>query len=117
MDLKELATHIDLDLAGSLKRFSNMEPLYKKYLKKFVAEPTFATFLTDIKDPSNLEAIEVSAHTMKGICGNLGLKTLFDNYNAIVSDVRTNAGGNLSALSQQAIDNTNVAVEFIKQLD
>lgn len=117
MDLKELATHINMDLAGTLKRFSNMEPIYKKYLKRFPDEPTFQKFLQDIQDTTNLEAIEVSAHTMKGICGNLGLQDLYENYNAIVSDVRTNSGGNLSELSKTAIDNTNNAIEFIRQLD
>lgn len=87
MTLQELRNVIDIDVDGSLVRFSNMEAMYLKYLKRFINEPTYETLLSAIS-AQDFASIETAAHTLKGICGNLGLNSLFNDFNAIVKAVR-----------------------------
>lgn len=96
MKLQDLPSVIDIDVAGSLARFSNYEPMYIKYLKRFNTEPTYDAMLAAVAG-QDFSALETTAHTLKGICGNLGLTTLFNDFNAIVAAVR--AGNNDEALA------------------
>ena len=87
MNLQELRNVIDIDIDGSLARFSNMEIMYLKYLKRFINEPTYETLQGAVAS-QDFATIETAAHTLKGICGNLGLNTLFNDFNNIVKAVR-----------------------------
>ena len=106
MTLNDLQGLIDIDVAGSLARFSNFEPMYLKYLKRFVTEPTYDA----LKDA-------IAAQDFKGIVGNLGLTALYHGFDEIVQDVR--AGRNDAALQKCAeIDPKVIAVrQAIAQLD
>ena len=116
MTLNDLQGLIDIDVAGSLARFSNFEPMYLKYLKRFVTEPTYDA-LKDAIAAQDFKGIESSAHTLKGIAGNLGLTALYHGFDEIVQDVR--AGRNDAALQKCAeIDPKVIAVrQAIAQLD
>ena len=116
MKLYDLQDIINIDIKGSLERFSNYEPMYLKYLKKFVCEPTFDEFLKAI-DSGNAEAIENTAHTLKGICGNLGLSDLFDIYNKIVQEVRKGDLKEAQETAIKAIDDTKKYKNALAKLD
>ena len=95
MTLQELKAEIDIDIDGSLARFSNFEPMYLKYLKRFINEPTYEALEKAVQE-QDFKGIESGAHTMKGIAGNLGLTALVSDFNNIVKQVR--AGNNEEAL-------------------
>ncbi len=116
MVLNDLPNHIQIDINGSLERFSNFEPMYIKYLKKFITEKTYDTFKQDIMS-GNLSAVESSAHTIKGICGNLGLTELYEIYSNIVKSVRERDMSNLKNQYLLAIKKTEETIAILKQLD
>ncbi len=95
MKLQDLPAVIDINITESLARFSNFEPMYIKYLKRFVSEPTYDALQASIA-AHDLKGIENNAHTLKGVTGNLGLTTLFNDFHAIVQAVR--AGDEAQAL-------------------
>ena len=80
MTLNELRNVIDIDIEGSLVRFSNFE------------------------------------HTLKGICGNLGLTTLFNTFNEIVQCVRSGRNDEAIALCNSVHPEVVKTREAIAQL-
>lgn len=116
MQLYDLENIINIDIKGSLERFSNYEPMYIKYLKKFITEPTFDEFLKAL-DSGDSEAIENSAHTLKGICGNLGLIDLFNIYNDIVQDIRKGEVKKAQETASKAIEDTKKYKNTLAKLD
>lgn len=116
MTLNDLQGVIEIDIAGSLARFSNFEPMYLKYLKRFITEPTYDDLKAALAS-QDFKTIESTAHTLKGITGNLGLTALFNGFDNIVKDVR--AGRNEDALQKGlALDATVTAVrEALSKLD
>lgn len=97
MQLEDLGTKLDIDITGALARFSGVKPLYVKYLKRFAVDPTFTAYEAAVssQDPKGLEE---SAHALKGICGNLGLTSLYQAYSRQVALVR--AGDCAAAFSE-----------------
>lgn len=100
MKLQELRNVIDIDVDGSVARFSNMEAMYLKYLKRFITEPTYDALLEAVAN-QDYKGIEIAAHTLKGICGNLGLNTLFNDFNDIVKAVRSEDNALAISLCEQ----------------
>ena len=116
MNLQELGTVIDIDIKGSLERFSNFEPMYIKYLKRFLTEPTYAA-LKEAIAAQDFKGIETQAHTLKGICGNLGFTTLFDMFNKVVQAVRAGDNDLALKLCAQAEPEVQKVCDAIAQLD
>lgn len=88
MTLKEFAENTNLDYEGIVARFCGMESLVIKFLKKFPDDPTFDS-LTQAVEAKDYDAIEKSAHALKGVTGNLGLQELFAVNQKIVDAVRS----------------------------
>jgi Hpt domain. len=61
--------------------------LYQRFLKKFPADPTYASLCEAVKN-GDAKPIEVAAHTMKGLAGNLGLGILFSLSTELLGEVR-----------------------------
>lgn len=116
MTLNELDTYVSFDKKQTLERFSNYEVMVIKYLKKFVTDPTFDAFKEAVAN-KNKEDLENTAHSLKGICGNLGLTELFDLYNAIVKDVREDKLEDALAKCDGAISKTKACHEILMQLE
>ena len=53
------------------------EALYTKMLKKFLNDGTFASLTKAVSENDGKIALEAS-HTLKGICGNLSIDTLYE---------------------------------------
>lgn len=77
MKLNELESVISIDIKSSLARFGNMESFYVKFLKKFVDDKSFEVLSEGIEQ-RDIKVISESAHTLKGVTGNLGLTKLFE---------------------------------------
>lgn len=116
MNLQELSTIIDIDVQGSLARFSNFEPMYIKYLKRFNNEPTYDALKAAVT-AQDFGAIETTAHTLKGIAGNLGLSTLFNDFDNIVQAVRSQDQAKALELCQQIDSKVQQVRDAIARLD
>lgn len=96
MTLQEFSEKTEMDLRGTLERFANMEPMLVKFLKKFAEDPSFQELSQAVADKDYL-IIERSAHTLKGVAGNLGFQSLFHINQEIVDAVRA---GNYSSIDE-----------------
>ncbi|MCH5185877.1 MAG: Hpt domain-containing protein [Oscillospiraceae bacterium] len=87
MDFNELCEKLHLDHAGMLRRFSGQEAILIKFFKKFPDDPTFLN-LKDAVEKNDTVSVEHTAHTLKGICANLGITSVSDPASNLVNAVR-----------------------------
>lgn len=116
MQLQELKQHLDIDVDGALARFSGVESLYLKYLKRFAeGDKSYNEFVLACES-HDIKEIEESAHALKGICGNLGLNDLYTRYDRIVSAARRDELVEALALAEGAKDATYQCMTLLQQL-
>ncbi len=72
---KIIAAGVDLDSA--MERFMGNEALLMRFLGKFSQDPNFG-MLKEAMEGRRYEDAFKAAHTLKGLCGNLSLKNLFN---------------------------------------
>ena len=101
MELQELKNRINIDIEGSLTRFANMEKMYIKFLKKFREDETFEKLSKAVEEKDRRET-EQAAHTLKGVCANLGLEDLRAVFDQIVQAVRSGETQRIPALYEKA---------------
>lgn len=82
-ELKEAGINTD----EALKRFMNNEALYEKMLRKLPNSMNGKQVLEKIDADDVNGAIE-TAHTLKGVLGNLSITPLFEAYTDIVTLLR-----------------------------
>lgn len=75
MNIKEFYKKIGSDYDGVIGRL-NSESLVERLVKKFPADLTFGD-LTDGFENKDAEKAFRAAHTLKGLCSNLGFDRLF----------------------------------------
>lgn len=78
-----------VDVNGTLERFMNNEPIYEKFLKKFLADTNYSQLEKTIGERDYTEALKY-AHTLKGVSGNLGLTEIFSITEKMVAMIRNN---------------------------
>ena len=115
MKLEDLKGKIEIDVEGSLARFAGMESMYIKFLKKLPEDENYQK-LKEAVDGQNNEEIEVSAHTLKGISGNLGLTGIYDKSSRIVSAVREHREQEILGLMEELSAEMEKACELIRAL-
>lgn len=65
------------DVDTTLNRFMGKEELYLKFLKKFQDDKNLKD-LQDCYKNDDYEGVFASAHSLKGVSGNLGLNPVYD---------------------------------------
>lgn len=88
MNIEAVAQELQIDLKSAVARFAGSQPLFVKYLKKFLEDSSMEE-LRDALEKEDLKAVETSAHSLKGVCANLGLQILADICNQMVQAVRS----------------------------
>lgn len=116
MTLQEFAAVTNMDLDGTMARFANMEKLVKKFLKKFPSDPSYQELCTAV-EANDQGGIERSAHTLKGVAGNLGFQELFDVNQKIVDAVRSQHSENLQMYFQKDKELYETIISALEQLD
>ena len=76
------------DIRQALHRMLDDEDFYLTMLEELPHEPSFAALGRDLAAGDTAAAFD-SAHTLKGVLGNLGLTPLCDTVNRIVEPLRT----------------------------
>lgn len=83
----ELLENAGIEYEKGLVRFNHNEALYQKFLVKFLNDTTFDKLAISIENKEYQEAVRY-AHTLKGIAGNLSMKTLYEKCNSLVEALR-----------------------------
>ncbi len=87
MNLQECYHAFGGDYEGTMARLRS-ERIVAKFVRKFPQDGTYATLKTSLEE-ENLEEAFRAAHTMKGICKNLGLEQLYGSVEEITEVLRT----------------------------
>ncbi len=86
-----------VDVIETRERFSGNEALLLKYLRAFPEDPSMAA-LRQAKAQGDREEMRVSAHTLKGISGTLGMNALYIASGALTARLREDAQADVAAL-------------------
>ena len=73
---KDKLESVGINVEEALERFSGIEELYEKFLKKFLSDPEFSTLEKSLSE-SDFETAFTACHTMKGVVGNLSIIPLY----------------------------------------
>ena len=103
MTYEQALTQIGVDKEETLQRFSGNEELMKKFIKKFPQDKTTSE-LEKAALEKDYKAIEETAHTLKGLSGNLGFSKLFELSSALVNAIRAKDYYTADQLSPKIID-------------
>lgn len=76
MTIRECYGELGLDFDAVLSRLVN-EKLVQKFALKFLDDPSFQN-LKDALDSKDVETAFRAAHTLKGVCLNLGFDRLYE---------------------------------------
>ena len=89
MTVRECYEELGSDFDKVLSRLVS-EALVKKFALKFLDDPSFQN-LKDALDSKDVETAFRAAHTLKGVCLNLGFDGLFQPANALTENLRPRA--------------------------
>lgn len=101
--LLEDLKNIDVDVANTMKRFLDNEALFKKFLLKFPADNNI-DILKDQISQGQYDVAASTAHTLKGVTGNLGLTPMYEKFTEMVENLRNNEYGNLETLYTEIVE-------------
>ena len=76
MTVKECYEQMGADYEGVLGRLRS-EALIKKFAKKFLDDGSYASLKKGLEEQNGEEAFR-AAHTLKGVCQNLGFDNLYE---------------------------------------
>lgn len=65
-----------IDVADVIDRFMNSEALVEKFLKKFISDDNYDKLSKALLE-GDAKGAFTAAHTLKGVCGNLGMRDLY----------------------------------------
>lgn len=86
--MKEKLMAVGVDYDEVLKRFMGKEDFYLRMLKKFLDDKNFGGLIKSVEEKDWKEAFTY-AHTVKGLCGNLGLGGIMDYISPLTEALRS----------------------------
>lgn len=64
-----------IDVDGTLSRFMGRVEMFEKFIFRFLEDKNYSVLCDEIENANVKEAF-VAAHTLKGVCANIGLNPL-----------------------------------------
>lgn len=113
MTIQECYSMIGGDYEDVIERLCKEERI-KKYMFKFLNDPSFEMLRTALKE-ENMEGAFCAAHTMKGICQNLGFGSLYQSSNRLTEKLRSRKAQNVAEFMQQVEEDYGMTVSIIRQ--
>lgn len=104
---KQKLTAAGIDVDNALERFMGNEALLEKFLTKFAKDSNYQA-LIDAVAAGDKDVALTSSHTLKGVCGNLSMKKLYQLFADQVQLFRADDWEGAVALMPQ------ISVEFNK---
>ncbi len=102
MTFEQALEKIGVNTEEVLARFSGNEMLMKKFILKFAEDKAFPDTKAAIA-AGDKKAIELSAHTLKGVSGNLGFTALYEASAALVNAVRAGEDEKIQPLGEKVV--------------
>lgn len=93
MTIEQCYSAIESNYEEVLGRFAGNKMLVEKFARKFLDDPSYQT-LVETMDKADYEEAFRAAHTLKGVCANLGFTQLFKVSSDLTEELR---GGNPDA--------------------
>lgn len=84
---KTILLSAGINYQSGVVRFGGQEQLFEKYLKKFITDREFAGLCAAMEE-EDYETAFKSAHTLKGMIGNLSIDGLFEILAPLVEMLR-----------------------------
>lgn len=116
MDLKSFFEQMEMDILPIIRRFSDNEVLYKRFLLKFPQDTTYLN-IQKAAETTDYNEVEKSASTLKGLSGNMGFEKLKNCCDLVIKDVQeqeyTSLDGHLKKLSEEY----NILVDAVQDLE
>jgi len=114
MTVKEFYAAVGGDYEGVCSRLIS-EQLVKKFLLKFLDDGSFNTLAASLKDGNDEEAFR-AAHTIKGVCQNLGLDKLYLSSSALTEALRGGKKESADGLFEKVKTDYELTVVYLKKL-
>lgn len=86
--MREKLTAVGVNYDEVLKRFMGKEDFYVRMLRKFLNDKNFDGLKQAVADQNWQDAFTY-AHTVKGLCGNLGLGGIMDYVSPLTEELRS----------------------------
>lgn len=85
--MKDKLVSVGVEYEEVLKRFMGKEDFYLRMLKKFLNDKNYEGLKQAVDDKNWTDAFTY-AHTVKGLCGNLGLGSIMDYVSPLTEELR-----------------------------
>lgn len=115
MTVQECYEKMGADYKGVLGRLRS-EALISKFAVKFLADPSFQNLKTALEEKNGEEAFR-AAHTLKGVCQNLGFDKLYEVSFEITEKLRGREVEGSEPLFEKVAAEYERTVEAIRGLD
>lgn len=99
MTLRECYAALGGDYENVVGRLMN-EKIVRKFLFKFLDDASYSTLIRTLEAGDYEEAFR-AAHTLKGVCSNLGLSRLLDSSSRMTEALRERKPGDYTALAAE----------------
>ena len=115
MTIKEFYEEIGGDYDEVIGRLFS-EALVKKFLIKFLTDTSYQTFFEEI-EKKNIEEAFRAAHTLKGVCQNLGFGNLYKSGSDIAEALRGGQNNVTQPMMDKLKSDYEMTVEALKKID
>lgn len=111
---KEILEKPYINYKEGVKRFSDNEKLYEKYLMKFIADKHMENARQALKEKDYQEVLG-QIHPLKGMAGTLGMKALFLACDEVVKNARQQQWEQLEISMEKAWQEYALVIELLQQ--
>lgn len=116
MTLETFYNEIGSDYRSVLMRMGNSEKMLAKFVRKFSNDKTTGELVAAFESGDYDIAFRM-AHTLKGLCANLGLDKLQHSATDLTESLRNGASPNSAELLEQVKKDYDMTVGALSQLD
>ncbi len=105
---------IGVNINQALELLGDSEETYRYFLDKFLKDENYSQLLAGAES-GDREAELAAAHTMKGMCGNLGMMGMYRNLDMLVSILRGKSEGDEELLVRNITEQYQKVCDVILQ--
>ena len=115
LDLKECYAAFNGDYEGVLSRLRS-EKMVQKFALKFLKDSSYELLVRSLEEKNYEEAFR-AAHTIKGVCQNLGFSVLGDSSSRLTEALRNGWSDDAGTLVQQVKEDYAKTTEALRSLE
>ncbi len=113
--IREKLVEAGVDVKSALDRFMGRDDLLLRFLKKFGEDPNYELFKDSMAEKKYEEAFK-AAHSLKGVCGNLSMVSLFQTISKEVEFLRGQQYEEAEKMLPQVVEEYDKSVAVLKTL-